>query len=170
MPEGLKNNLCCCCFCSYWQCIEKGSEMFRTKKLMIKLDRMFANKNQSWFFFASKKSYKSDMKYGKSKKIVNCYKSKSLESSYMIPMYNIVFACVTFCCSMRTLRSKKSKIFLGTVIILIIGRIPKSPTFYFDDSDLSISKDTSNTHCVSKNCLIWTQKVPKEAYRYGFFF
>ena len=60
------------------------------------------------------------------------------------------------------LRSNWS-IIRGTVSIWTFEGIPKSTTFPFDDSDLSISKHTLKTHCVSNNWPIWAQKVSKEA-------
>ena len=45
---------------------------------------------------------------------------------------------------------------------LIIQKNPKSTTFSFDSSELTISKHTSNTHCASNGWPIWAQKVPKE--------
>ena len=39
----------------------------------------------------------------------------------------------------------------------------KSTSFSFENSDFTVFKHFLKTHCSSKNWLIWTQKVPKEA-------
>ena len=66
-------------------------------------------------------------------------------------MNEYLIACSS--CSKKYFRTIPNKIWspLDDASFSTLGRIAKSPTFYFDDNDLLIFKHISKTHCASKH-------------------